>query len=53
MKTRCAVVAAMALALAVPSLRASSQTEFMTKAPAKSHPAAATRTVTLDLTGMD
>lgn len=46
-------VAALALALTGPALAAPSPAQLANKAPAKSHPAAAARTVTLDLTGLD
>jgi hypothetical protein len=45
--------AAIALALAGPSLGTSPYAHLVKKGPAKSQPAAATRTVTLDITGME
>ena len=46
-------VTAMALLLVGPSLATPSRADFVKTKPAKTRPAAATRTVTFDLTGMD
>ncbi len=53
MKTQHLAVTTMALFLIGPSLVAPSRADFLKTVPGKSRPAAATRTVTLDLTGLD
>jgi len=53
MMLRYFAVAAMTLSLAGAAISTPTRADFLKKGPVKSRPAAATRTVTLDLTGMD